>query len=128
MNAGKLPVILSFVIVVGAHGQVDTVSGELQPVLNPERIDSTTMTIDSSMTADSSGPTIDSSGLSGESETAVNSPPGLFIEADVENAQVYIDGDRVGTTPLSLEEISPGEHVLHVLHPNVDKWVHPVVC
>lgn len=41
-------------------------------------------------------------------------PGGLNVVASPEEARVYIDGEYIGTSPLNMDEIEPGAHVIRV--------------
>jgi hypothetical protein len=47
----------------------------------------------------------------------------LTVMADVDSALVVLDGHRVGITPLTLDSIAPGAHILRVLHPDLSNWL-----
>ena len=42
----------------------------------------------------------------------------LSITSSPDNANVFLDGDSVGTTPLTLDRVCSGEHYLEVKHPS----------
>ena len=54
-------------------------------------------------------------------------PPVLRIQTDVDSALVILDGQPVGRTPLTLDSLSPGSHVVEVRHPDLDRWAASVV-
>jgi hypothetical protein len=67
-------------------------------------------------------------GLQGQTDSlSVAITPGVRIEADVDSALVFIDGDYAGFTPLTVKSLEPGEHIVRVQHQNVERWLFPVV-
>ncbi len=46
----------------------------------------------------------------------------LSVESRPAGAQVFIDGQLVGTTPLSLAEVPAGDHALHLDHDGYRRW------
>jgi hypothetical protein len=46
----------------------------------------------------------------------------LEVSADLDSAAVYLDTVHAGTTPLRLEAVTPGIHILRVVPPRPEEW------
>jgi hypothetical protein len=47
----------------------------------------------------------------------------LVVQTDIDSALVLLDGRRAGVTPLEVDSVSVGTHLLRVLHPDVANWL-----
>ncbi|MDH4071272.1 MAG: PEGA domain-containing protein [Ignavibacteria bacterium] len=52
----------------------------------------------------------------------------LDVHADVDSSLVMLDGQLVGTTPVTLSGVAAGVHLLRVLHPDLQNWNAPVIA
>ncbi len=50
----------------------------------------------------------------------------ITIKTDIEGALVFVDGDSLGTTPLTVS-LEPGRHYLRIISPDVENWLSPPV-
>ena len=55
--------------------------------------------------------------------TVVPSQCTLTIQTTPESVHVMLDGKIMGTTPLELDSIAPGTHILLLQHPDVESWL-----
>jgi hypothetical protein len=57
-------------------------------------------------------------------ETAVGATTGsLFVESRPSSAQVFIDNRSIGTTPVSIPDLSPGYHRVRLELAGFTSWV-----
>src|SRR5436309_411045 len=47
----------------------------------------------------------------------------LIVQSDPESARVVIDGTFLGYTPLAIDSLRPGIHILTLQHPNMESWL-----
>lgn len=47
----------------------------------------------------------------------------LTVQSTPESAHVMVDGKRVGSTPITIDSITPGVHALTLQHPDVEDWL-----
>jgi len=47
----------------------------------------------------------------------------LVVRADVDSAEVMLDGKHAGVTPLEIDSVEAGMHVLSVFHPDLTDWL-----
>ena len=47
---------------------------------------------------------------------------GLYVTSEPSGAEVYVDGDRKGETPLSIEELQPGVHTVRIQRDGCRPW------
>jgi len=47
----------------------------------------------------------------------------LTIESIPESAYVLVDGRHAGRTPISIDSLSPGTHILTLQHPDAESWL-----
>jgi hypothetical protein len=47
----------------------------------------------------------------------------LTIQSTPESAYVLVDGKHVGYTPISLDSLGPGTHILTLQHPDIENWL-----
>jgi len=60
-------------------------------------------------------------------DSAGNPPPArLIITADTDSATVYLDGSVAGITPLTLDSVAAGTHVLLVVSRNPASWYRKI--
>lgn len=60
----------------------------------------------------------------GQTDSAlVNTNASLTIQASIDGAPVFVDGVPRGTTPLTLDSIDAGRHVVRIVHPEVQRWL-----
>lgn len=50
----------------------------------------------------------------------------ITIKTDIDGARVFVDGDSLGTTPLTVS-LEPGRHYLKIISPDVENWLSPPV-
>jgi hypothetical protein len=48
--------------------------------------------------------------------------PGLTIQANIDSALVTVDGVRVGFTPLTVDSLGAGKHILRLQQPDLLNW------
>ncbi len=65
------------------------------------------------------GTTEASAGAQGDS-TAYGT---LIVRSDVDSAVVLLDGKPAGVTPLQLDSVAAGPHLVRVFHPDVANWL-----
>lgn len=53
--------------------------------------------------------------------------PALIVRADVDSAFVLLDGHSVGRTPVVIDTIAPGVHILKIMHSDVSNWLAGVL-
>lgn len=51
----------------------------------------------------------------------------ISITTDPDSARIILDGRLVGTTPLTLDSLTPGSHALTAQHPDVASWFTPTI-
>ncbi len=51
----------------------------------------------------------------------------LTVRASVDSAVVMLDGRQAGVTPLTIDTLSPGSHVLRVIDPDVSNWLTEII-
>ncbi len=62
-----------------------------------------------------------------DSISSANSVSSITIQTNIEGARVFVDGDSVGTTPLTFQA-TPGIHRVKIISPDVASWLsEPVV-
>jgi len=58
------------------------------------------------------------------SEDSTHSPLSrVTIRSDVDSARVILDGTEVGRTPLTIDTLAPGKHILKLQHPHPEHWL-----
>ena len=50
----------------------------------------------------------------------------ITIKTDIEGARVFVDGDSLGLTPVTIS-LEPGRHFLRIASPDVENWLSPPV-
>jgi len=52
----------------------------------------------------------------------------LTVESNPESAYVLVDGRHVGRTPMSIDSLGPGTHMLTLQHPDAESWLtEPII-
>jgi len=49
-------------------------------------------------------------------------PASIELFMNPSNALIYVDGEIIGTTPMIYDQITPGNHIIEVIHPGYEKW------
>jgi hypothetical protein len=57
-----------------------------------------------------------------DSASTTSSRCSLTIQSTPESARVLVDGKLVGRTPIVVDTINPGTHILILQHPDVESW------
>jgi len=72
-------------------------------------------------------PLIDDICLDGDSVTTQPARATLSIRTSLEGVRVYVDTLAMGTAPLESVSIDTGQHILHYVHPDGNRWLYPAV-
>lgn len=107
MNATfRIVVVMLAVLLIGACAVTSGSTFSSVVSAEPER------TVDDADDADSDAEDSASETTDDEQADEETEPPALTIETKPRGAQVYLDGEFVGSTPLEVDEIEPGQYQL----------------
>jgi hypothetical protein len=54
-------------------------------------------------------------------------PSGFTVRTDVDSALVIVDGAPAGKSPVTVGNLTPGQHTIQLVHPDVENWYSPVI-
>jgi hypothetical protein len=57
---------------------------------------------------------------------AAQGPGELFVDSRPGGAKVYLDGKMIGTTPMTMSSVAPGEHSVRLEHEGYRQWTSSV--
>jgi len=48
---------------------------------------------------------------------------GMTFLSNIDSAIVFVDARRVGLTPVTIDTLAPGKHVVRLVHPDISNWL-----
>src|SRR5512135_1015262 len=56
-------------------------------------------------------------------DTIPRARPSITFRTDPDSALVFLDGIRLGPSPVTLDSLQPGPHILRLAHPDFTNWL-----